>query len=63
MKTGRFKCIMFLVDRTALGEQALDVFKEVKLENLMPLADIYNIKGFEDKEIEREPRIQVATVR
>jgi len=54
---------MFLVDRTALGEQALDVFKEVKLENLMPLADIYNIKGFEDKEIEREPRIQVATVR
>ena len=49
---------MFLVDRTALGEQALDVFKEVKLENLMPLADIYNIK-----EIEREPRIQVATVR
>ena len=28
----------------------------------MPLADIYNIKGLEDKEIERETRIQVATV-
>ena len=26
------------------------------------LADIYNIKGLEDKEIERETRIQVATV-
>ena len=50
------------MDRTALGEQALDVFKEVKLEDLMPLADIYNIKGLEDKEIERETRIQVATV-
>lgn len=62
LKTGRFKRILFLVDRTALGEQALDVFKEVKLEDLMPLADIYNIKGLEDKEIERETRIQVATV-
>lgn len=48
LKTGRFKRILFLVDRTALGEQALDVFKEVKLEDLMPLADIYNIKGLED---------------
>ena len=62
LKTGRFKRILFLVDRTALGEQALDVFKEVKLGDLMPLADIYNIKGLEDKEIERETRIQVATV-
>ena len=62
LKTGRFKRILFLVDRTALGDQALDVFKEVKLEDLMPLADIYNIKGLEDKEIERETRIQVATV-
>lgn len=62
LKTGRFKRILFLVDRTALGEQALDVFKEVKLEDLMPLADIYNINGLEDKEIERETRIQVATV-
>ena len=62
LKTNRFKRILFLVDRTALGEQALDVFKEVKLEDLMPLADIYNIKGLDDKEIERETRIQVATV-
>ena len=62
LKTGRFKRILFLVDRTALGEQALDVFKEVKLEDLMPLADIYNIKGLDDKEIERETRIQVSTV-
>ena len=62
LKTGRFKRILFLVDRTALGEQALDVFKEVKLEDLMPLADIYNIKGLEDKEIGQETRIQVATV-
>ena len=62
LKTGRFRRILFLVDRTALGEQAEDVFKEVKLEDLMTLDDIYNIKGLDDKEIDRETRIQVATV-
>ena len=62
LKTGRFRRILFLVDRTSLGEQATDVFKEVKLEDLMTLDDIYNIKGLEDKAIDRETRIQVATV-
>lgn len=62
LKTGRFRRIFFLVDRTALGEQASDVFQEVKLEDLMTLDDIYNIKGLDDKEIDRETRIQIATV-
>lgn len=62
LKTGRFRRILFLVDRTSLGEQASDVFKEVKLEDLMTLDDIYNIKGLEDKTIDKETRIQVATV-
>ena len=62
LKTGRFRRILFLVDRTSLGEQATDVFKEVKLEDLMTLDDIYNIKGLEDKASDKETRIQVATV-
>lgn len=62
LKTGRFRRILFLVDRTSLGEQASDVFREVKLEDLMTLDDIYNIKGLEDKDIDRETRIQIATV-
>ena len=62
LKTERFRRILFLVDRTALGEQAEDVFKEVKLEDLMTLDDIYNVKGLDDKSIDRETRIQVATV-
>ncbi len=62
LKTGRFRRILFLVDRTSLGEQAADVFREVKLEDLMTLDDIYNIKGLEDKGIDRETRIQLATV-
>lgn len=62
LKTGRFRRILFLVDRTALGEQAQDVFKEVKLEDLMTLDDIYNIKGLNEKSIDKETRIQVSTV-
>lgn len=62
LKTGRFRRILFLVDRTSLGEQATDVFKEVNLEDLMTLDDIYNIKGLEDKSADKETRIQVATV-
>ena len=62
LKTGRFRRILFLVDRTTLGEQAEDVFKEVRLEDLMTLDEIYSIKRLQDKEIDRETRIQVATV-
>lgn len=62
LSANRFRRILFLVDRTSLGEQAQDVFKEVKLEDLMTLDEIYNIKGLEDKEIDKETKIHVATV-
>ncbi len=62
LKTGRFRRILFLVDRNTLGEQAEDVFAEVNLEDLLPLAKIYNIKGLDDKGIDKETRLQVATV-
>jgi len=62
LKTERFKRILFLVDRTALGEQTQDVFKEIKLEDLMTLDDIYNIKTLDDKDIDKETKIHVATV-
>lgn len=62
LKTNRFKRILFLVDRTSLGDQASDVFKEVKLEDLMTLDDIYNIKGLDEKTVDKETRIQIATV-
>ncbi|UYO62192.1 type I restriction-modification system endonuclease [Acetobacterium wieringae] len=62
LKSGRFKRILFLVDRSALGEQAQDVFREVKLEDLLTLDAIYNIKNLEDRSIDKETRIHVATV-
>lgn len=62
LSAGRFRRILFLVDRSALGEQVEDVCKEVKPEGLQTLDDIYNIKGLEDKVIDKETRIQIATV-
>lgn len=62
LKTERFKRILFLVDRTALGEQATDAFKEAKLEQNKTLSTIYNIAELEDMAAEAETRVQVATV-
>ena len=62
IKSDRFKRVLFLVDRTALGEQAEDVFKEVKIEELMTLDSIYNIKGLDEKAVDRETKIHIATV-
>jgi len=62
LTSGRFRRILFLVDRNSLGEQASDVFEEVKLEDLKSLDTIYNIKKLSDKTIDKETRVQVATV-
>ncbi len=62
LRTNRFRRVLFLVDRSALGEQAQDVFREVKIEDLMTLDEIYNIKNLEDKDIDKETKIHVATV-
>ena len=58
----RFKRILFLVDRNVLGKQALDVFKDVKLEDLQTLYNIYPINSLSEKIIEKETKIQLSTV-
>ena len=45
----RFRRILFLVDRNTLGEQTEDKFKEVKLESLRTLDEIYTIRGVHAK--------------
>ena len=44
LKLGRFRRVLFLVDRESLGGQAADRFKGLRLENLQTFADIYDIK-------------------
>ena len=58
----RFKRILFLVDRNVLGKQALDVFKDVKLEDLQTLYNIYPINSLSEKTIEKETKIHLSTV-
>lgn len=62
LKAERFKRILFLVDRTSLGTQALDSFKEARLEENKTLASIYNIAELGDMAAEAETRVHVATV-
>lgn len=62
LKAERFRRILFLVDRTALGDQAMDAFNEALLEQNQPLSKIYNIADLGDMAAEAETRVQVATV-
>ena len=62
IKAGRFNRILFLVDRTALGDQALDAFKDVKLEKFQSFTDIYEVKELGDLRPERETRLHISTI-
>src|SRR5690606_29872179 len=62
LKAERFKRILFLVDRSALGQQAIDAFNDTTLEQNHTLAQIYDIKELGDMAAEAETRVQVATV-
>ncbi|WIX32650.1 type I restriction-modification system endonuclease [Salinicola sp. JS01] len=62
LKAERFHRILFLVDRTALGDQALGAFAEAQLEQNQSLSTIYNVAELGDMAAEAETRVQVATV-
>lgn len=62
LKAERFHRILFLVDRTALGDQATDAFNEAPLEQNHTLSSIYNVATLGDMAPALESRIQVATV-
>src|SRR5690554_7305541 len=62
LKAERFHRILFLVDRTALGQQAIDAFNEAPLEQNHTLSKIYNVAELGDMAAEADTGIQVATV-
>jgi type I restriction enzyme R subunit len=62
LKTQRFKRILFLVDRSALGEQAANAFKDTRMENLQTFADIFGIKELEDQQPDSDTAVHIATV-
>lgn len=62
IKHNRFKRILFLVDRSALGEQAEAAFKDSKLENFHSFTEIFELQSLEDKKPNSETKVQIATV-
>lgn len=62
IKSGRFRRILFVVDRTALGEQAGDSFKDTRLEELKTFDQIYDLKSVDDIPIEATTKVNIATV-
>jgi type I restriction enzyme, R subunit len=62
LKAQRFKRILFLVDRSALGEQAANAFKDTEITGLQKFADIFAIKELKDKTPDRETSVQISTI-
>lgn len=62
LKTERFRRILFLVDRSALGEQAANAFKDTRMESLQTFADIFGIKELEDVSPDSSTTVHIATV-
>jgi type I restriction enzyme, R subunit len=62
IKTDRFKRILFLVDRTALGIQAINAFKDNKVEGINTFTDTYKVEELKKAIPDVETRLHFATV-
>ena len=62
IKSKRFKRVLFLIDRSALGEQAEDKFKEAIFEDLLTFTKIYEVKSLEDRFPEPSTKVHIATI-
>ncbi|MDX2232390.1 MAG: type I restriction-modification system endonuclease [Leptolyngbyaceae cyanobacterium bins.349] len=62
LKTKRFRRVLFLVDRTALGEQAANAFKDCRMESLQTFADIFEIKEMDESTPDPDTKVHISTV-
>jgi type I restriction enzyme, R subunit len=62
LKAKRFRRILFLVDRSALGEQAANAFKDTRMERLQTFANIFGIKELDDPTPDGDTAVHLATV-
>lgn len=62
IKSDRFRRILFLVDRTALGIQAINAFKDNKVEDLNTFAEIYQVDELKKALPDVDTRLHFATV-
>lgn len=62
IKAKRFRRILFLVDRTSLGQQTADSLKDLRIENNQTFTDIYDVKELGDVEPDADTKFQIATI-
>ncbi len=62
LKTKRFRRILFLVDRSALGVQAADSFKDTRMETMQTFADTFGIKELDEAAADSDTAVHIATV-
>lgn len=62
LKTKRFRRILFLVDRSALGEQAANAFKDTRMESLQTFADTFGIKEIDEQKPDTATAVHIATI-
>ncbi len=62
LKAQRFRRVLFLVDRTTLGGQAADAFRDTRMENLQTFADVFGIKELGETTPDTDTLVHIATV-
>lgn len=62
LKAQRFKRVLFLVDRSALGEQAANAFKDTRMENLNTFAQVFGIKELDETAPDTDTAVHIATI-
>lgn len=62
LKSKRFRRVLFLVDRTALGQQSYNAFKDFRLEKLQTFTETYDVKALADVVPEEGTKVHIATI-
>jgi len=62
LKLQRFRRILFLVDRSALGEQAATAFKDTRMESLQRFVDVFGIKELDEAAPDTDTKVHIATI-
>lgn len=62
LEAKRFLRVCFVVDRSALGEQAERAFDTTRMVGAKTFAEIFGLKGLSDRDIGRDAKVHVCTV-
>jgi type I restriction enzyme, R subunit len=62
LKLQRFNRILFLVDRSALGDQAANAFTTTRMESMQNFSDVFGIKELEDATPDTDTKVHIATI-